>query len=124
MSTNLTPEQRRRVTEWLAERVMGWKVERHATKPIVWVHDDAGDIWYLARPISAPYIRIGFWSPLDSGSDTMQVWEKAREKGIRIRLSGNDTEWVASDHDCVIEVAPSGPLAISLAVFRATGGVL
>jgi hypothetical protein len=119
-NNSLTPEQRRAVTEWLA-KVMGWEL-RTTSRGGVLAGPVGGGIFCLSGPSFMPR-----WSPLDSWQDAGQVWEKAQFKGYYIKLCNQQmgSPWFADVQRCNdISFGDSGPLAISLAVFRATGGKL
>ena len=87
----MSNDQRRSLVEWLGRKVMGWEGE------------------------------IGHWE-IDWPFAGM-VWERAREMGIMLSLVGDSTGWSVDDGESLDFVAggPSGPLAISLAIARATG---
>ena len=96
MADALTPAQRRSLVEWLGRKVMGWE----------------GEIghWRIEWPFAG------------------MVWDKAREMQVFAVLRGQvDHRWYATASDMKTEImsgnvfADSGPLAISLAIARATG---
>ena len=95
----------------LAERVMGWKLI--APNALSW---DCGD--------GLPY---RFDIDLDSWADAGMVWEKAREKGIILSLSGIGDRWRVSQTKTYVDEwmldskTGSGPRAICEAVAKATG---
>lgn len=114
------------VIRHLATKVMGWKycpvlTRRNADKP-------------LYSGGTAPVIftdqrgRRQWVSPACNWEFAGMVWEKAREMGIYLTLHGKPIGWKAyypvdantlllNDVD-----ADSGPRAICLAIYRATGG--
>jgi hypothetical protein len=110
----LTDAQRRDLVEHLATRVMEW-------------HEDGG--FWLGNDTTklVDWKASPSWNPLEDPAAMMQVWEKAREMGISLSLTGDSFGWMVEDsgdaEQCMAE-SDSPCEALSLAVGRATGFVL
>jgi hypothetical protein len=104
--------------KFLAESVMGWEwCEGNAMTMFAGRWEEPNGGTHLPQ----------FWNPLKSWSDAGQLWERVREKGLQLQLSGWPKEWFAA---FVWRAAPSvrgdvsadsGPHAITEAIARATG---
>jgi hypothetical protein len=110
----------RSLVKWLAENVMGWHAGIYNGVQ-VW-----GDKYGEQRAYALYHNRtVEAWNPLTSWADAGMVWEKAREKELRLELRGYADSWEAiwsvSGGPWRANTFSSGPRAICEAVARATG---
>ena len=120
----LTDAQTQSLIRHLATDVMGWKMQSGKHDGFACGSDGASHSLWGGFSILAPR-----WNPTTDGSAMMQVWEAAREKdytGSLINCYPSANGWVATvwdDTPLVVASArtDSGPLALCLAVGRATG---
>ena len=130
--TNLTPSQRQQVTRWLAEKVMGWAIvqqsvwHRFPQEGVLVDCSEAQQAYFFAEKRCSATQKF---DPLDSWADTGKVWEKAQadpqiiadmeqevfEQAHAVEMGAATLEWFLQN---------ANPLALSMAIFKATGGVL